>query len=431
MKHILVTLLGIVLITVHPISAEVGIDGFLQGLYGGRLDKNNPTETEYTSSESRLQLRAEHIGDNAEFFSRLDFLYDGALGSEYDWELREAYLKFRLGNNLDFKVGRQILTWGTGDLIFINDVFAKDYRSFFVGRDDQYLKAPQTAFRAEYYHNLGNFTVVWTPSFEANRLPYGQKLSYFSPFGLGESGPGIIGTGLSEMAYFDPPTPEKSFRNSEWAVRFNRSLGGFSASLYFYRGFYKNPLGAEMVGMNGSDPVFIPVYPRLNVYGFSLRGMKFGGILWLEGGYFDSRDDTDGDNPLMPNSSITGLIGFEKQVATNLTVNAQWQADYMLDYETFETQQSSSGLFVRDELRHLFTSRITKLMYDELVNLSGFIFYSPSDEDFYIRLSIAYDYTDELTLAAGANIFGGEHTNTDFGQFQKNDNMYVKVTYGF
>ena len=107
---------------VSQVSAEVSLDGFLQGLYGGRLDESNPTATEQTASETRMQLRAEHFGDNGEFFGRLDFVFDGADTARYDWELREGYFKFRLGNNFDIKVGRQILTWGTGDLIFINDV---------------------------------------------------------------------------------------------------------------------------------------------------------------------------------------------------------------------------------------------------------------------------------------------------------------------
>jgi hypothetical protein len=67
----------------------------------------------------------------------------------------------------------------------------------------------------------------------------------------------------------------------------------------------------------------------------------------------------------------------------------------------------------------------------ETVTLSGFVFYSPTDEDMYLRLSTEYKYTDEVTLMAGANIFDGNYENTDFGQFAKNDNVYVKLTYGF
>lgn len=404
-----------------PVVADVTVDGFLQGLYGGRLDKANPTATEMTASETRMQLRAEHFGDNGEFFGRLDFVYDGADSVKYDWELREGYFKFRVGDNLDFKIGRQILTWGTGDLVFINDVFAKDYRSFFVGRDDQYLKAPQSALRIEYYNPVGALSLVYTPRFEANRLPTGRKLSYYNP--MADSGRGEI---VGEDYFFDPTLPEAKFKNGELAARFNRYVAGFNTALYFYHGFYKNPQGAVMVG-----GMPMPVYPRLNVYGASMRGSLAGGIVWMEGGYFDSRDDRDGDDPMMPNSSVSGLLGFERQVATNLTANIQWKADYMLDHNIYEMQQQAIGGYVHDELRHLLTSRITKLLNSELLTLSGFMFYSPSDEDLYARLSASYKYTDEVTLTLGGNFFDGNNESTKFGQFQLNDNIYAKMTYGF
>lgn len=211
-KYMLLSTVVLLAALVTPVAAETSFDGFLQGLWGGRLDEDNPTVTEYTASETRFQLRANHWGDAGQFFGRLDFTWDGAgVGREYDWELREGYFKFRVGNTLDFKIGRQILTWGTGDLIFINDVFAKDYRSFFIGRDDQYLKAPQTAIRGEYYSPVGAFTMVWSPRFEPNRLPSGERLSFFDP----SSGVIVGGPGLPSV-----PEPAPKFENSELAARY-------------------------------------------------------------------------------------------------------------------------------------------------------------------------------------------------------------------
>jgi len=427
MRRISMIILVLLLLAVTPTFAQsdLNISGFLQSLYGGRLDKNNPTNTEQTASETRLQLRLEHFGDRGEFFGRLDFYYDGADSSQYDWELREGYMKFRMGNNFDFKIGRQVLTWGTGDLIFINDVFAKDYYSLFIGRDDQYLKAPQNALRMEYYNPLGSFSFVWTPRFEPNRLPQGERLSYFNP--MANSGRGaIVGTGIDPSYYFDPPVPEPKFKNSEIATRYQRSVGNFKTALYFYHGFYKNPFGFDPINMTA-------VYPKLNLYGASLRGAVFSGVLWLEGGYYDSRQDKNGDNPFMPNSSVSGLMGFERQVATDLTVNAQWQLSYMLDYDNYKAQQQQMNPqgYIRDEIYHLLTSRVTQKLNSETIILSGFVFYSPSDADVYALVSAEYKYTDEITLKVGSNIFDGKHQSTDFGQFAKNDNVYFKMTYGF
>ena len=57
----------------------------------------------------------------------------------------------QLGENTDVSIGRQVQTWGTGDLLFLNDLFPKDFQSFFSGRDDEYLKAPGNAIRITHF----------------------------------------------------------------------------------------------------------------------------------------------------------------------------------------------------------------------------------------------------------------------------------------
>ncbi|HWR81724.1 MAG TPA: hypothetical protein VN285_00320, partial [Candidatus Deferrimicrobium sp.] len=240
-----ISFLVLALIALSPsLQAQIAFDGFLQGLFGGRLDGSNPTATEYTASETRLQLRAEHVGDRAVFFGRLDFIWDGADTAQYRWEFREGYMKFSVGSHLDFKVGRQTLTWGTGDLVFINDVFAKDYESFFIGRDDQYLKAPQNTLRAELYSRVGTLSLVWSPRFEPNRLPTGRRLSYFNP--MADSGAGAI---VGEGYFFQAALPENRFKNGELAARLQKDFGSSTAAVYFYRGFYKDPLGFDATTM--------------------------------------------------------------------------------------------------------------------------------------------------------------------------------------
>jgi hypothetical protein len=403
--------------------------GFVEGLWGGRLDENNPTGEDYTASETRLQLRAETFGRTGEAFARVDFLNDALAEKRYDWELREAYVKFRVPGGFDFKVGRQILTWGTGDLIFINDVFAKDYVSFFIGRQDQYLKAPQTGIRVEWYASQGSFSLVFLPEFEPNTLPTGRRLSYYNPLAMG-----ITGFNPDLPA---PVEPELDFDNAEVAFRYARTIDVFQIAGYAYRGFYKDPRG--MRPASGDPSAMIPYYPRLNVYGASVRGQVWGGIVWAEGGYYDSRDDRDGDNFAVENSSTKLLAGYEKQVATDFTGNIQVQTEIMASYNEYEASYDAylsmlpvgTELPKADEVRTLLTSRWTKMLKNQTVILSLFGFYSPSDEDAYVRFSTEYKYSDELSLMAGGNVFTGKNDYTLFGQFEDNDNLYMKINYGF
>jgi hypothetical protein len=397
-----------------PLLAEdLQIGGFVQGLYGGKLQQRKLTPSDYSASEMRLQLRLETSSGDADLFGRVDFVYDDVTDPEYQWELREGYIKYTLFRKVDFKIGRQILTWGTGDLVFINDLFAKDYESFFAGRDDQYLKAPQTAIRTEYYSPVGALSVVWTPRFTPNRTPTGERFSYYNPMMQDFAG---------GPPYAVASRPADRWENSEIAARFQRGVGSLTVELYAYRGFFKNPLGLNP----GTVSAY---YPKLSAYGASVRGQLLSGILWLEGGYYDSREDRCGAKPFVPNSSVMGLIGYERQIATDLTGNIQYQADFMEDYDHYEL--NLIGTEKRDELRSLLTWRLTRNLRMETVQLSSFVFWSPSDEDVYYRFSLLYKYNDALTLTVGGNLFDGQKMYTDFGSFAKNDNLYAKMTYGF
>ena len=268
------------------------------------------------------------------------------------------------------------------------------------------------------YTGLGTFAVVYTPRFTPNRTPTGQRLSYYYP--MTPEGGGIVG----EPDYtFSADLPKAEFKNGEVAGKFSRYFGSADVSLYGYYGFYKNPMGFDMVGMSA-------YYPKLNVYGASVRTPILGGIVWLEGGYFDSRDDADGDDPMIPNSKISALVGFERPFGSNLTANLQYQYETMMDYNKY-LETLPDGMTEKDEVYHLLTTRITRMFMMETFSLSAFVFYSPNEEDMYGRFLASYKYSDAVTFALGANIFDGQKEYTSFGSFQKNDNIYLKVTYGY
>ncbi len=397
-----------------PAAADTDISGFLQGLYGYGIDSRNPVPSELTASEVRLQLRLESFSDNAEYFGRLDLTYDDHLDPVVGAELREGYVKFGVGRRLDMKVGRQIITWGTGDLIFINDLFPKDWVSFFSGRDDQYLKAPQNALRFTLYGGSTSLDFVYTPRFTPDVIPSGMRFSYYNPM-AGD----IVG---GEDYLFAGRAPEAEIGNGEFSAKLARYFGNVDAALYFYRGFYKTPVGMDTSAVEA-------YYPRLMVYGGSLRSPALGGVFWIETGFYDSRGDTDGNDPLVPNRSLESMVGFERQVTSALTANLQYYTGYMFDHDAY-TAALPDGAPAEEEMYHLLTSRVTMLFMMENLNVSLFAFYSPSEEDVYGRMSMTYKYTDAVSVALGANLFHGEDEYTTFGGFQRNDNLYLKLTYG-
>jgi hypothetical protein len=171
-------------------------------------------------------------------------------------------------------------------------------------------------------------------------------------------------------------------------------------------------------------------YPRFNTYGASARSNLLGGVVNVEGGYLDSVDDSDGSNPLVENSSIRWMAGYDRQLASDTQLGLQAYYEYMLDHGRY-VEGLAPGQPVRDELRQLYTLRLTQMYQYQTLIFSFFGFWSPTDEDYYLRLSGTKKLTDALALSLGANVFGGENDWTLFGSQEYNDNVYLRARYSF
>ena len=401
-----------------------GWHGFAEGAFGGAISRNNPTKhSDYNMAEERLQLKNQYSFEGDDLLSRWqgvfrfkgDFTVDEYFGGKTDFELREANLFFTPAQMVDVKVGRQVLTWGTGDYLFINDVFPKDYVSFYMGRDDEYLKKPSDALKLSFYPTGLNCDFIVIPHFTPNTMPDGDRLSFFDSFQEGISGRD------SDRDLLEPGKQGKDF---EYAGRIYRNFGSTEAAIYLFRGFdktarsYKNESARQLY------------YERQDVYGSSLRGEFVGGIGNIEGAYLRSPEDPKGNNRLIENSSVRLMAGYEKDLGNDLKASFQYYYEQMLDYTDYKRSLLPQDV-VYDEYKHITTQRITKLFKNQTVRVSLFNFYSPSNNDGYLRFSVDYDVNDHWKLSGGLNIPWGEDDYTDFGQMKKNKNIFMRLRYSF
>ena len=332
-------------------------------------------------------------------------------------ELREANILFSPHEIVDMKIGRQVLTWGTGDLLFINDLFPKDWESFFIGRDDEYLKTGSDAVKTSMFFGFVDLDLVYVPVFNNSVFIDGERSSYWSA---------ILGRTAGRDYIMHDRERNSLGSDSEYALRVSKNMGGYELALYGYHGFWKTPEGVDM-----SDPADIRlVYPELSVYGASVRGTLFAGIGNIEFGYYDSRSDRSGSNPGIRNSEIRFLAGYEQELGRDFTGGVQYYLEWKQDYDRYR-QNLASGTPAADEYRHLLTVRLTKLLMNQNLILSIFSYYSPSDNDAYIRTNARYKLTDRLSAEIGANIFFGSYDHTFFGQFEDNTNAYAGLRASF
>ena len=394
-----------------PVAVE--LHGFVEAAAGSRVVEDDARDDDLVLAEARFRLELSHEQDRGRASVKADLVAD-EIEDDVSIDLREAMAVVQPASWVDVRAGRQVLTWGTGDLLFLNDLFPKDFVSFFAGRDDEYLKAPSTALKLGLFSGIANLDLVWTPVFESDRILTGERISVFDP-GLGAPrGPD---------AALDPLEPDRSFENGEWAARLHRSAGPVELALYGYWGFTKQPAAFDVAAGR-------PTHSRLAVAGASARGPILGGIANVEGAYRHARDDEDGSDPTVPNSQVRGLVGYEREVVARLTLGVQGYVEWTLDHDALRAASLAPELDP-DEVRQVLTTRFTYLaLRDDLV-LSLFVFVSPGDEDAHLRPTVAYKLSDAIRLTAGANVMVGEAPHTFFGQLEDATNVYARARYSF
>jgi len=395
---------------------DVELHGFSLWNISGRTTGAQPDGLDtgdFILGEGRFRLDLSAWAEEVEAAARVkaDLLHDAVVG-ESALELREAYIDYTNGD-YDFRLGRQIATWGVGDLLFINDVFPKDWESFFGGRPLEYLKLPVDAARISYFAAGINADLLIAPFFEPDNLPTGRRFIFDEPF--------------REVPSRVDQRPRSTYENTELALRLHGKLSGFDVAAYAYRGFWRSP---AMRPDNFETPAEVTAYyPRLSVYGLSAQGNALDGILSFETGYYDSREDRDGSDPVVQNSQMRFLLGYQRQIAPELNLGLQYYGELMQDHSSY-LASLPQGFPQQSRYRDTIALRLERYSSHQALKQTLFAFFSPADHDYLAQPQVSYKFADNLTGTLGASIFGGKRP-TFFGQFGRNDNVFLSVRFDF
>ena len=228
---------------------EPGLLRFWDTRVGIRMQDDDRVDDDFTLAETRLRLEVQQQWDRLHLELKSDLVFDAVADDRgIDIERQEGWMQLReftIGvqphSQIDVSLGRQVLTWGTGDLIFFNDLFPKDFNAFFIGRAEEYLKSPVDAFRMSAYSELFDIDVVYSPRFDPNLYLDPRRLSFYGS-------PGDTKLRVD--------TPDDWFSDDEWYLRAYRRAGSWELALYGYDRFWKGPgrRVSTSTGRAGSSP---------------------------------------------------------------------------------------------------------------------------------------------------------------------------------
>lgn len=419
-----------------------GLDwsGFLDVEFGGHIGPDSAQEREIVLNQRLLRLQTSLHAQRTSFLLKLDVVDDSVTGVR-EAQIREGVIKLTPADWMDLRVGKQVTTWGVGDLVFINDLFPKNWVAMFLGRDPEFWKDPADALRVSVYFGRWTWEVVYHPQFAPDTTPTGCRFSVFDP-NTQQAAAYPAQCGATNPS----PGQNGEYADGEAATRLKAQAGSYELALYAYTGFFKSPRGLQWADATGTptgntgptpgaeDALLVPYHPRLNVYGLSAEGQLGPGIVSLETGYYESKDDPDGTNSLIENSLWKYLAGYRLDWSAHLGTGVQWYRERMEDHDAYlATRDPAAAVQPRDEARDTYTLRVTVKLMQETLWLSLFHFERPQDKDRLSKLDLSKRLNDNLLVATGVNVFDGEagYEDREFGMLKNDDNAFARLRFSF
>ena len=393
----------------EPVTA-LELHGVLQNNASLRMADYGGREHDWLNLETKLQVETRSaFGDGkGDAFGKIDFDYSHILGSG-DVEVRELYVN-RYFSKADIRIGKQIITWGSSDLVFVTDVFPKDWTSLIVGRPMEYLKKGTEAARGQFYLGKNTLEIILIPAFTPDTLPGGERLAAYNPF--------QNATGMADIL------PPNRLRSPEAAIAVSKTVGPYDYSLNFYSGRDRRPA----LSFDHTSGMGFRRYPRMWMIGGGFKGASGDRIYRGEIAYYHT-EDTSGADPGAQNASLKYLLGTDISLGGNRSAGFQFSQEFMFDYGAYSATLPA-GFPTTKKVQSLLTFRFMDAWKYQTIKPKLFLIYDISGRDFYLNCEYEQNLNDAVSVVAGFNQFGGR-THTMYGQFEKNDNAYLNIRHGW
>ena len=403
MRRIILVIM--ILVFTIILNAQIIQHGFVRTYLGALTDRDG----EYSILQNTFNWKLDYGKGDAALYINPVFNYN-ALNDKLDISLRQAYMDIYF-DNFDLRIGKQQIIWGKADGVFITDVISPRDLSEFILPDFDEIRIGINAVKFDYYIGNSTLEAVWIPIFQSTIIPGANSI--WVPKKPDFPMPVNYDYSNSEV--------EKKLSESEIAMKYSYLGSAIDFELMAAYMWDDNP--AMHIYLQPDTTLLIkPEYHRLPLAGVSFSKAIGGAVLRGEGAYyFDKRFAAEdlSVNGIKEKDYANYLVGYDHNWF-GVNVSFQFIQEYIMNYENDMRN---------DEFSNTMTFLITEDFLRETLRVDFFTYYGINNKDALLRPKVVYDIADGFEVQLGANIFVGEEGN--FGQYNENDMLFMKVRYDF
>jgi hypothetical protein len=343
-------------------------------------------------------------------------------------ELRELYLDlhFRV---VDIRAGRQIVRWGVVEGARVTDeINPLDFHEFIL-RDvnDRYI--PLWMVKTDLYAGDTTLEGLWIPDLRTHE-PAARESEW-------------------EQFRFLPgmDVPAKTVKNSEWALRVSRLVGGWDLSASYFSTWDDFPIAFRTLEGTGQfsvspEVVFTPRVGRLHIYGATLSTTVGRMILnaeaaWVEDKLFGTRLD----------AGSTGSVQFGETQKNFLKYAVGLDFSLLATEWSFQVLQHRIAAWeptmIPDRVDTVYGAFVRKgLLHDRMI-VQMLLLRFRNDREWLARPRMEYGLTQRVKLSVGFDLLRGNISDAKPGQeplpgqfhfvgfFTNHSRMYTELQYSF
>jgi len=452
MKKLSLIIIGIFIVSEFLFADNgVNINGYIQ------TDNRIQTKSnKFTWNENRLNLRLEGTpSDKYHYFSEIRLRGFGfpaisrfldlqmqEKNKVYPWglEFREAYVDlYGFGlKDLDVRIGRQVIAWGTADALNpTSNISPDDLEDIFNFGE----KLGTNAVNASYY--IGdNLTIngVYVPVFTPATLPFGDFADAFSA-------PMDLPLGMTVRTLSDTVIlPErKASESSQIGLKASTNLFGYDLSLSYFKGRDDLPILSKAtitpVDMIGTVDIATElVYPEIQVIGADFAGSIGSVGIWGEGAVYMPEElemATLAPSPTTGQMETTQTIVLDDKPYFKFVLGG----DYTFKNGLYFNGQYLHGFLHergKNELNDYFTFRLEKTFLNDkfkLVPIGGAVAINDWDDmknnyGLVYAPELSYYPSDNVELSVVPFIIDGKGANM-FGSIKDLDEILFRLKVSF
>jgi hypothetical protein len=373
----------------------------------------------------------------------LDFNQDLQMESDaLEISLREIYLDVYF-DIFDLRIGKQQVIWGKADGVFINDIVNPLDLRYFLMQEFEDIRISLPMVKITAYGSNMNIEGIWIPKFETWRFAESgsywafpvQPQMFLLDLGLGMNLPVYLESGAPQM-------PSATLSNSEFGIKLSSFILGTDLSFLLFHSYQDQAVRKLEDFIMIRDDADMPVNGIMKLSSTfeknTMLGMNFSRpfgqfVLRGEGSYFKdyylNRMLTYSDLEDHGNSNVDYKSGYV-QAMVGADVSGFWGISWSFQYIQKQVLGFQKGTQGVNEQDRWLTLLVSGSFWNEAGKIRMLTIYDETHESGLGRLIFDYKIADGISLESGFDYFWGSG-NSIFGQFDDNDNIYLKMTYFF